>query len=249
MRKLNSLQLHFEKIGLFQTFIYLFQRLVLKKGHLIKLKIPGLKDPVFLRNKYYDTHIFNQIFIREEVNFGSNNYPKMIVDCGANIGLSTLYFRRQFPNSFIISIEPELSNFKLLLKNASNYDKIDCLHAAVWNKNGKVNIIDNGGGVASFITKQVGEHDNIVGQIDSFTIKEVMSKFNVPFIDLVKMDIEGSEFELFDHKTEEWTNKIDMLAIELHEGLKPGVTLLVNSRMGDRFINYKVGEYSVFKRK
>jgi FkbM family methyltransferase len=183
------------------------------------------------------------------VNFGNNIEPKIIIDCGANIGLSTLYFRRQFPNSVIISIEPELSNFNMLLKNTSNYDKIDCLHAAVWNKNSKVNVIDNGGGVASFITKEPGEDGNIIEQITSFTIPEIMSKYSVEFIDLIKMDIEGSEFELFDYNPKEWTGRINMLAVELHEGLKPGVTHLINSKMNDTFINYQVGEYRVFKRK
>lgn len=249
MPKLNSLKLHVEKIGLFQTLIYLLQRLVLKKGHLIKLKIPGLKNPVFLRNKYYDTHIFNQIFIREEVNFGSDNDPKIIVDCGANIGLSTLYFRRQFPGSIIISIEPELANFNMLIKNSKKYDNIDCLHAALWSKNGKVNVIDIGEGVASFITKEPGDQGNIIEQISSLTIGEVILRFGVSTIDLIKMDIEGTEYELFNYKPEEWTDRINMLAVELHEGLKPGVTYLINSKMEDKFINYRVGEYSVFKRK
>lgn len=249
MHRLNSLKLHIEKIGFFQTFNYVLQRFFFKKGHNIKLKIPGLKNSVFLRNKYYDTHIFNQIFIREEVNFGSNNDPKIIFDCGANIGLSTLYFRRQFPNAVIISIEPEMSNFNMLMKNTRDYNKINCLHAAVWSKNTKVNIIDIGEGVASFITNELENTGNIIEKITAVTISEIMAKFDVSFIDLIKMDIEGSEYELFDYKPEDWTVRINMLAVELHEGLKPGVTYLIKSKMGDKFINYHVGEYSVFKRK
>jgi len=249
MHRLNSLKVHFEKIGLFQTFFYLLQRIFLRKGHYIKLKIPGLENPVFLRNKYYDTHIFNQIFIRDEVNFGYTNDPKIIVDCGANIGLSTLYFKRQFPNSHIISIEPEFSNFNLMKKNTKNYNKINCLHAAVWNQNTKVNVIDTGEGVASFITKEVENTGNIIEQTNAFTLTEIISKFNISFIDLVKMDIEGSEYELFDYKPEAWTERINMLALELHENLKPGVTKLIKSKMDGKFINYQVGEYCVFKRK
>ena len=249
MQKLNSLKLHIAKIGLFQTVSYLLQRLFLKKGNHIKLKVPGLKNELLLRNKYYDTHIFNQIFIREEVNFGSDIDPKIIIDCGANIGLSTLYFRRQFPDSLIISIEPELSNFNMLLKNASNYNKINCIHAAVWKENSNVSIIDNGEGTASFITRELESAGNIIEQTPALTIRAIMSQFNISFVDLIKMDIEGSEYELFDYKPEEWTERINMLAVELHEGLKSGVTSLVNSKMGDKFINYKKGEYSVYKRK
>jgi len=246
MLRLDSIKSHIKKIGIYQTFTYLLQRLILRKGSLIKIKVPGLVNSIFLRNKYYDTHIFHQIFIREEVSFEYNKPPDIIVDCGANIGLSTLFFQRQFPNAVIISIEPELSNYHLLQRNIKKYKNIKILHAAVWYKNCFLKIIDTGGGVASFITSEAEKPDNSIEEINAYNISEIMKMFDLEYIDLIKIDIEGSEYEIFKNDSDIWIEKTKIVAVEIHESLKPGATKLIHSTLQDKFEMSTLGEYSVF---
>lgn len=248
MKRLKSINNHIKKIGFAQTLSYLFQRFYLKKGELIRLKVPGLKLPLYLRNRYYDTHIFHQIFIREEVDFYYDSKVKIIMDCGANIGLASLYFLRKFPDAEIISIEPEFLNFNLLKTNTQAYKNIKVLHSAVWFENKNLKIIDNGEGEASYITSETGSLKSIE-EVKAFTINEIMLMNNLKFIDLLKMDIEGSEYEIFNNDVSEWLNKSNMIAVEIHEYLKPGVTEIIHSKMKTEYNKFMKGEYSVFIRK
>ena len=114
LNRFHSAYLHTKKIGFIATISYFFQRLILKKDALIKLKIPFGTDLILLRNKSYDTHIFYQIFIKEDLAFVKNmQHPvNVIIDAGANIGLSTIYLKNIFPNAAILSIEPSAVNFE-----------------------------------------------------------------------------------------------------------------------------------------
>src|ERR1017187_9470955 len=78
----------------------------------------------YLRKYSRDLLIFNQFFIdKKSFQYLDKNdlnllkQSKYIIDAGANIGFSVLYFLIYFPNAKVICIEPEESNFNLLLKN------------------------------------------------------------------------------------------------------------------------------------
>jgi tRNA G46 methylase TrmB len=87
---------------------------ITKTPTLLKIDRPDIKFPFYLRVPSSDVETFEQIFIRQDYNFDVKKSPKTIVDAGANIGLASLYFASKFPNSNIVAIEPEESNFELL---------------------------------------------------------------------------------------------------------------------------------------
>jgi len=246
IKRFNSLKAHLNKIGFFPTIKYLLQRLFKKKGELIDIKIKGLSHPIYLRNKFYDTNIFYQIFIREELDFNLKITPKTIIDCGANIGLSSLYFKMKYPLCKIYSIEPELSNFKMLELNTKSYKDIIQINAAVWHDSGEIYIIDNGEGHASFTTSNNAGAKNIIGKIPAITIPELLVSNSIKRINLLKMDIEGSELEIFNKDAIVWLNKIESLAIEIHETFRPGVTKIINNMMDTDFSKERNGEYTFY---
>lgn len=248
INRIESLKAHINKLGLLQTINYLRQRLFKKKGELIKIKISGLNHPLFLRNKFYDTHIFYQIFIKEEVDFDLQNLPNTIIDCGANIGLSTLFFKKKYPDCKIYSIEPEVSNFKMLQLNIKNYKDVFVINAAVWHNLKELYIVDPGIGHASFIMSEDGHSNNIVGTISTITINDLIERIAQDFVDLIKIDIEGSEFDLFSNNPETWINKIKCLAVEIHERQRPGSVELIGRVMENNFVKSERGEYTVFTR-
>jgi FkbM family methyltransferase len=247
--RITSFLKHISSIGLIQTILYLLQRIFIKKGNLISIKINGLKRPLLLRNKFYDTHIFYQIFIDKEVDFQLDASPKIIIDCGANIGLTTLYFKMKYPNSKIYSIEPESSNFDMLFKNTHEYDNIIQLNAAVWYEDKQLEVIDDGVGHASFQVADDSKNTNIIGKVNTITLFDLIEKYNINNIDLLKLDIEGSEYEIFYFQKNDWLQKTNNLIIEIHEAIKPGSRELIENTMKNNFYKSTIGEYSLFKMK
>jgi FkbM family methyltransferase len=175
--------------------------------------------PIFLRYPSTDLSTYKQVFEDFSYNFALNHEPQTIVDAGANIGLASVYFANKYPNAKIISVELEKNNFEMLKKNTANYKNIMPLHAALWNRNEKVCIVDTNKGNDAF---QVGQKQSSEFQkINGFTIDKIMNMFELQKIDLLKIDIEGAEKEVFEN-TATWIGKINTMAIELHERLKPG---------------------------
>jgi FkbM family methyltransferase len=175
--------------------------------------------PISLRYPSTDLSTYKQVFEDFSYNFTLNQEPQIIVDAGANIGLASIYFANKYLNAKIISIEPEKSNFEMLKKNTANYKNIIPLNAALWNKNEEICIIDINRGNDSF---QVGERQVSNSQkINGFTIDKIMSMFDLQRIDLLKIDIEGAEKEVFGNPTA-WIGNINTMAIELHERLRSG---------------------------
>jgi len=108
-------------------------KLFLNKN-LITIAIPELKYPIKLRVQTTDTYIFEQIFINQEYNFPISIEPKIIIDGGAYVGYSTVFFANKFPNATKIAVEPESSNFALLIENTKNYSNIILINSAIWGK-------------------------------------------------------------------------------------------------------------------
>lgn len=247
--KITSLNGHIKNLGLTYTILYLLQRLFYRREKLVKVKVPGLKKVIRLRNKTYDTHIFHQIFIREELNFDIGGTIFTIIDCGANIGLASLYLKRKFPHASIFAIEPESSNFNLLQLNTYGYSKIQCLNAAIWDADVDIRIFDNGGGNASFTVgvSQIDTSSTYLATIRGITIKSLLRDIRSD-VDLIKIDIEGSEYELFNAQTIDWIHHVQNVAVEIHESMRPGATKLIHRAMGKKFSASMFGEYTIFKK-
>src|SRR6478735_7707633 len=89
-----------------------------KSGNsLVSGNIRNYKHPIYLRNGSSDVHVFSQVIYDREYELKYRVKPTVIVDCGANIGLATIFFKNKFPDATIIAVEPESSNFKVLQKN------------------------------------------------------------------------------------------------------------------------------------
>lgn len=140
----------------------------------------------------------------------------LIVDAGANIGASALYFLNTFPNGAIVAIEPEDSNYQLLCKNTEGLG-VECVHGALSSSRGYVSIVDPGRGFWAFRTESTDDPN--IG-VPCVTIEDIFEKETAkdawPF--LVKIDIEGGEGVLFEQNTS-WVDKTPLIIIELHDWL------------------------------
>jgi len=201
-----------------------------------------------IRKDTTDIHLFKQIFILREYGIKINIKPKFIVDAGANVGYATLWFNQKFPDAKIISIEPESSNFEVLRENTMNIDNIKILKKGLWAKKSFLKIIDNGVGKWGFSTEEVGVEDSY--DIEGIGVDDILANTDFNCIDILKLDIEGAEKELFSENFESWLPKVNILIVELHDEFKEGCARALYSAIeGHDFEETRRSENVIFVRR
>jgi len=193
-------------------------------------------NPICLRKNTSDISTFRKIILEKEYEMPIDVNPEWIVDAGANIGLSAIYFATRFPNAKVIALEPEPGNFEMLRTNVSTYANVFPLKAALWSQSTRLHIISYGKmdnfQVASDEVLQNDaflkhKMDLLNGTIqftcEGITVEDLLMRFDMDRIGIFKIDIEGSEKELFEN-SKGWIDRTDLLVVELHERWKPGST-------------------------
>lgn len=210
-----------KRFGLIKSIQLLYK---LKSNTTISISLNDISHPFSLRSKTSDIPTFHQIFTNTQYDINLNFNPETIIDAGANIGLAAIFFANKYPTSKVISIEPEQSNYDLLKRNTESYDNIITLNNALSNvSNQDLAILDNGYGKWGFMTETLPDgFGNTTPIVKSISICEIMNKYNYEIIDIIKIDIEGYEKELFEKNYENWLPKTRCLIIELHDGMKEG---------------------------
>jgi FkbM family methyltransferase len=200
---------------------------------IVQLQSPDGRSRSFeYRDTKADLGVFNQIFKRQDYSLvrlrrGREIVQKykgiiaagqtpIILDAGANIGASVVYWALHFPSARIVAIEPDLANFRLLEKNTQGLNTV--LHqAALGNLAGKATLSDPGEGEWGYRTVRGDE-----GSLDILSMSDLLEGHAADngknFI--AKIDIEGAEADLFASHTE-WVDSFDLLIIELHDWLLP----------------------------
>lgn len=245
MSKVKILIRYFKKFGFRFTTSYMLQRLLKRK--VLALRLPNINHNIYLRNSYSDFQVFTQIFLNEEYKIEFTKKPDTIIDCGANIGLASLFFLSKFPECKIIAVEPEYENFKMLKKNLSSFPNTEILHKAVWSNSAYLSIVDKGWGEAGFIVEECDTKDN--NCVEAISINDIVKTFSIKTIDLLKIDIEGSEEQLFQDKNKSWLPLTSLMFIEIHENLKPNLKNLIFKETESDFNITRNGEFFVFNRK
>jgi len=149
--------------------------------------------------------------------------PSLIIDAGANIGASVLYFNKTYPGARVFSIEPNLSNWDLLQRNTSDLDVLN-FHGAIADKDGVVALLYPGRSDMGFTTKSISIDDNLKESIlvKSICVPTILSNAHSintkPLI--LKIDIEGGEDALFSSDAS-WLRLFPLVIIELHDWMLP----------------------------
>ncbi len=187
-----------------------------------EVKIKWKKHSMTIRKHSTDFIVFREIFVfnQYKIKLLNNHKADIIVDLGANIGLSVLYFNDQYPDAKIIAVEPEKRNFSLLKKNVASLPGVYCLNNAIWNSSRQLGIYDVGLGEYGYVTNE--EQEDEIESVKSITLGEIIEQYKLEKIDILKIDIEGSEKELFSENFDSWLPYVKSIIIELHDWFRTG---------------------------
>ncbi len=239
MSRFSNLDKHF---GFFKALSFYIK---LKKGRLSNLTSNNLLKPFFMRDNPFDYATFEEVVLNETYNIEVPFNPEYIIDGGGNIGLTACYFASKYPDATVISIEPDLDNFKILQNNIHGYKNITAIQRGIWKNNANLKIIDSEAGCNAFTVTESDHEDTTA--IKAVSIFNLMAEFNFPKIDILKLDIEGSEKEVFEENFETWLPKTKILIIELHDALKPGCSKSVFDAIGKYDFSFSIkGENIIF---
>lgn len=191
------------------------------RAHLYSLKVPEYSEPIWLRAGDSDGFVFGQVMIDWQYNFPQVDDVRLIVDAGANIGISALYFARRYPGARIIAIEPDPENYAMLERNTRHLPAIRAVQGAVWPRRASLSIIDP---TRSRASKMVSEGEGRgPGGIRSVQLDDIVAEHGR--IDILKLDIEGSEKALFeDPSCAGWLAQTHVIYTELHDWMRPGAS-------------------------
>lgn len=215
MKPIRELASHVKAHGLLRGM-----RLVWLKSQrtadVARIASPVTGGSIWVRPGTSDMAIYDQIVLHPYL--PTNRSFKTIIDCGANIGLSVRYLAAAYPDARIVAVEPDESNFSMLRRNCEKNANISCIKAGIWPVPGSIHLQKEGLGPSALRT--VMGHGGT--SVEAVTISQIMERLGMERVSLLKIDIEGSELELFSGADTSWIDRVDAISIELHDSWRPG---------------------------
>lgn len=187
--------------------------------------------------RYADLHSFyhqiRQIFGQRLYNFKCDHGAPAILDCGAHIGLASLFFKERFPAARIKAFEADRTLADICRANFAAFDMpdVEVIQAAVWTHDEGVAFAHSSDDAGHVAEGDVGD----VSAVPSVRLKSLLTQ---P-VDLLKLDVEGAEFALIDDCGDALRN-VRSLVMEVHamndRQARIGALLARLEEMGFRYV-------------
>lgn len=132
--------------------------------------------------------------------------PATVLDLGANIGATTAHYEHMWPDALFAAVEMDAANVEMLSRNCSADVWVGPVAGRLGPRRYDANRYD-----AESLRLDDDGPDEVVG----VTLDSIISHYWVDGCDFVKMDIEGTEWEIFEHETP-WAPLVRSLLVELH---------------------------------
>jgi FkbM family methyltransferase len=195
------------------------------------------RTTVMLRRRSSDVWTFSQVFADNEYNLRrlprwdeicelydhitTADKTPLILDLGANIGLASLYFTKNWPKARIIAVEPSEENYHVLCQNIAGHCNVQPIMAAIASEDGAVEIANPNAFEWAYRTVIASaESADTVSALSIQSLLQIApsARGYCPYI--AKIDIEGFEKDLF-LKNTDWVTLFPVIIIELHDWLMP----------------------------
>ena len=217
--------------------------------------VPEIGRNILIRNLDSDSEVFKSIFMSDQYN--SESLPldaEVIVDAGANVGYSVLYFQHKYPNAKIICIEPDPNSFEILRENCIGLTNVILINAALWSHDCELDLNfhnDDGSMAGSWgIRTQESSIQSNNAKTKAYSMSTIISELKLSKIDICKIDIEGAEKAVFSTASEQWKNCVELFIVETHDRFCPGSGEAVfNALSSNEYEHSRSDENNFFKKK
>lgn len=165
--------------------------------------------------------VVHEMFARDDYQISSVKLKSnpTVLDIGANIGAFSILVANRHKDAKIFSYEPEKNNMGMLLKNIKLGlfgDRIFPKPLAVSDVSGTKNFfLSSAEDSHSLLQEFTGGSDTV--EVKCTTIKDILNDNKIDFVDLLKLDIEGIEYDILYNLPEEIFSKIGYLVLEIHD--------------------------------
>jgi len=185
-----------------------------------KLKFKGYR--IYYRNRASVDQTIDEIFREKPYHFDTDKKEPFIIDAGSNVGIATLFFKQQYPDSTILCFEPDPEAFKLLQKNVTcnHLEKVKLINAALSHQEGEVNFF------GQIYMKDADARGNSLidtwglqrQRNDTIQVQAVkLSSYINHEVDFLKIDIEGAEQRVLEElERADKLKFIKNMSLELH---------------------------------
>jgi FkbM family methyltransferase len=155
---------------------------------------------------------YEEIYWKQIYNFKSENIRPYILDCGANVGVSIMYFKKIYPDAEITAFEPDKTIFNILKKNVDNFqiNNVQLINKGLSNKEGIATFYDDGADFGHILDNDEIDLLRTI-EIDTISLRPYLNRK----VDFLKIDIEGKEGDLI-KDCGDLLGKVDRIFIEYH---------------------------------
>lgn len=173
----------------------------------------ALSHPFYLRPGTSDIPTAIDNFVRRE--YGEFALPATLsymVDAGAYIGDTSAYFLSRFPALRVCALEPSAESYALSQQNLAPYgDRVTVLQAALAGQAGRLRLSGHETGATIH-----GQAAADAEEVEATTVPDLLAAAPDGRIDLLKMDIEGAERDVFEADIAGWVDRVAIILVEPH---------------------------------
>lgn len=185
----------------------------------LKVRSRKFPRPFLLRPRGTDIRVAYEIFTNAELSmeWPLPNPPRTIIDGGANVGYATMALKERWPESAIIAVEPDAANFAILERNCSSLSSVELVQKGIWGTSCRLRV--RPGSTAEAWALQFEPVPSEAEGIPAESIPMLLDQLPGGYCDLLKLDIEGAETNVFQQNDLNWINKVSVILIETHSEL------------------------------
>jgi FkbM family methyltransferase len=143
---------------------------------------------------YSQLHVLREVFISEDYRIDDLPPPATILDLGSNMGASLIYFRLRYPEARIVGVEADPLVFPTLERNIAPFPGIELANVGVAAESGEATFFHNAHSWASSL-KPIWEATAEM-TVPTRSLEDLLAEFDIPQLDLLKIDIEGGEWDV-----------------------------------------------------
>jgi FkbM family methyltransferase len=163
-----------------------------------------------------DLFVFSEVFEQQYYRLPLDPAPATILDLGANIGLSAVYFARSFPGARLACVEPVPENLEILRRNlAMNEVTAEVFAAAADIRDGTATMRRSTMAYGHQLLTEPEPPCAEQFEVPTLTVASLLERLGWDRIGLVKIDIEGHETMLL-REAADWLHRVDALCLEYH---------------------------------